>query len=101
MMIGRVRGTAVSTTKARALNGWKLLIVQPINIETLKDAGDPVVVMDGVGAGEGEIVMCVGGSSSRAAAETKTAPADMTLLAILDSIDIKGRRVYEKYSTEG
>lgn len=54
MMIGRVRGTAVSTTKARALNGWKLLIVQPINIETLKDAGDPVVVMDGVGAGEGE-----------------------------------------------
>ena len=42
MMIGRVRGTAVSTTKARALNGWKLLIVQPINIETLKDAGDPV-----------------------------------------------------------
>lgn len=75
--------------------------VQPINIETLKDAGDPVVVMDGVGAGEGEIVMCVGGSSSRAADETKTAPADMTLLAILDSIDIKGRRVYEKYSTEG
>lgn len=45
--------------------------------------------MDGVGAGEGEIVMCVGGSSSRAADETKTAPADMTLLAILDSIDIK------------
>ena len=58
-------------------------------------------MMDGVGAGEGEIVMCVGGSSSRAADETKTAPADMTLLAILDSIDIKGRRVYEKYSTEG
>lgn len=101
MMIGRVRGTAVSTTKSRALNGWKLLIVQPINIETLKDAGDPVVVMDGVGAGEGEIVMCVGGSSSRAADETKTAPSDMTLLGILDSIDIKGRRVYDKYPTEG
>ncbi len=101
MMIGRVRGNAVSTTKARTLNGWKLLIVQPVNIATMEDSGDPVVVMDGVGAGEGEIVMCVGGSSSRAADETKTAPSDMTLLGILDSIDIKGRRVYDKYSTEG
>ena len=100
MMIGRVRGTAVSTTKARALNGWKLLIVQPLNIETMEDSGDPVVVMDGVGAGQDEIVMCVGGSSSRQADETKTAPSDMTLLGILDSIDIKGRRVYEKYPTE-
>ena len=100
MMIGRVRGTAVSTTKARALNGWKLLIVQPLNIETMEDSGDPVVVMDGVGAGQDEIVMCVGGSYSRQADETKTAPADMTLLGILDSIDIKGRRVYEKYPTE-
>ncbi len=100
MMIGRVRGTAVSTTKARALEGWKLLIVQPLNIETMEDSGDPVVVMDGVGAGQDEIVMCVGGSSSRQAEETKTAPADMTLLGILDSIDIKGRRVYEKYPTE-
>ena len=100
MMIGRVRGTAVSTTKARALNGWKLLIVQPLNIETMEDSGDPVVVMDGVGAGQDEIVMCVGGSSSRQADETKTAPSDMTRLGILDSIDIKGRRVYEKYPTE-
>ena len=100
MMIGRVRGNAVSTTKAKSLNGLKLLIVQPLNIETMKDSGDPVVVMDGVGAGEGEIVMCVGGSSSRACEETKTAPADMTLLAILDSIDLKGRRVYDKYPTE-
>ena len=100
MMIGRVRGTAVSTNKARALNGWKLLIVQPLNIETMEDSGDPVVVMDGVGAGQDEIVMCVGGSSSRQADETKEAPADMTLLGILDSIDIKGRRVYEKYPTE-
>ena len=100
MMIGRVRGNAVSTTKARPLNGWKLLIFQPLNIETMEDSGDPVVVMDGVGAGEGEIVMCVGGSSSRACEETKTAPADMTLLAILDSIDLKGRRVYDKYPTE-
>ena len=65
------------------------------------EAADRSAHQYGVGAGEGEIVMCVGGSSSRAADETKTAPADMTLLAILDSIDIKGRRVYEKYSTEG
>ena len=92
-MIGRVRGNAVSTNKAKSMEGWKLLIVQPINIQTLEDSGDPVVVFDGVGAGDGELVICVGGSSSRACEETKKAPADMSLLAILDSIDIKGKRI--------
>lgn len=101
MMIGVVRGNVVSTNKSRSLEGWKLLLVQPVDIETMQDNGDPVVVFDGVGAGEGEVVMCVGGSSSRAADETKTAPADMCLLAIIDSIDLKGHRVFDKYPSEG
>ncbi len=101
MMIGKVKGTVISTNKCEILNGWKLLIVQPLEIETMKEKGEHVVVMDGIGAGEGEIVMCVGGSSSRHAEETKTAPSDITLLAIIDTIDIKGRRVYEKYESRG
>ena len=100
MQIARVKGTVVSTNKSDKLTGLKLLIVKPIDIETFEEKGSLIVAIDAVGAGEGEIVMCVGGSSSRACEETKTAPADMTLLAILDSIDLKGRRVYDKYPTE-
>jgi len=101
MTVGIVKGTVVSSTKCKQLDGWKLLIVQPIDLETMKEKGQHVVVFDGVGAGEGEIVICVGGSSSRACEETKTAPADMTLLAIIDTIDIKGSRIYEKYQNRG
>lgn len=101
MMIGRVKGSVISTNKCEVLNGWKLLIVQPLEIETMKEKGEHVVAMDGIGAGDGEIVMCVGGSSSRQAEETKTAPADMTILAIIDTIDVKGKRVYEKYENRG
>ncbi len=99
MLVGRVKGTVISTNKSQQLEGWKLLIVQPIDIETMQEKGDHVVVMDGVGAGEGEIVMCVAGSSSRHAEETKTAPSDITLLAILDTIDVKGRRTYDKHGS--
>lgn len=97
MMIGKVKGTVISTNKCDSLDGWKLLIVQPLDIETMKEKGEHVVVMDGIGAGEGEIVMCVAGSSSRQSDETKTAPSDITLLAIIDTIDLKGSRVYEKF----
>ncbi len=101
MLIGKVKGTVISTNKCAQLNGWKLLIVQPVDLETMQEKGDHVVVMDGIGAGEGEIVMCVAGSSSRHSDETKTAPSDITLLAVIDTIDIKGERVYEKFVTEG
>ncbi len=97
MLVGRVKGNVVSTNKVDILNGLKLLIVQPVDLETLKEKNDPIVCIDGVGAGEGELVICVAGSSSRAADETKSTPSDNSILAILDSIDIKGKRVFEKY----
>ncbi|MBQ9942482.1 MAG: EutN/CcmL family microcompartment protein [Christensenellaceae bacterium] len=100
MMIGRVKGNVVSTNKCAPLSGLKLLIVQPIDLETLQEKNDPIVCIDGIGAGEGELVMCVGGSSSRAAEETKTTPSDNSILAILDTIDIKGKRTYEKHSLD-
>ncbi len=97
MTVGVVKGQVISTNKCSNLEGWKLLIVQPVDLETLEEKGNHIVVFDGVGAGEGELVICVAGSSSRHADETKTAPADNSLLAILDTIDIKGKRVYDKY----
>ena len=98
MVVGRVKGNVVSTNKCEQLTGLKLLIVQPIDLETLAEKGDPIVCIDGIGAGEGELVFCIAGSSSRAAEETKSTPADNSILGILDTIDVKGRRTYEKYT---
>lgn len=97
MQIARVKGTVVSTTKSEKLNGLKLLIVKPVDIETLEEKGSMIVAIDAVGAGEGEIVMIVGGSSSRQTALTDGKPVDMSIVGIIDSMDVNGVRVFEKF----
>jgi len=97
MQIARVTGTVVSTNKSDKLLGLKMLVVQPLDIETMKDKGGVVVAIDAVGAGAGEVVMLVGGSSSRQTALTDGKPVDMSIVAIIDHIDIKDKRVFEKY----
>jgi ethanolamine utilization protein EutN/carbon dioxide concentrating mechanism protein CcmL len=100
MQVGIVRGSVVSTNKAEKLQGLKLLIVKPINIESFEEKGDYFVAIDAVGAGEGEVVICVGGSSSRQTSVTENKPVDQSIVAILDSIDIGGKRVFEKFKNE-
>jgi len=100
MVIGRVHGTVVSTTKSEKLEGLKLLVVMPIEIDTFKEKGQPIVCVDSVGAGEGEVVICVAGSSARQTAITDNKPVDNTIVAILDHVDWKGKRVYEKYTID-
>jgi microcompartment protein CcmK/EutM len=52
--------------------------------------------MDSVGAGLGEVVFYVAGSSSRMTATTEGKPSDATIISIVDSIDINGKYVYRK-----
>ncbi len=98
MNICRVKGTVVSTTKAEKINGLKLLLVKPIDLETFEEKGSLVVAIDTVDAGEGEIVMTVGGSSSRQTAITENKPCDQSIIAVIDSIDLEGKRIFEKHT---
>jgi len=97
MQIARVKGNVVSTNKTERLYGMKLLIVKPIEIETFTEKGNLVVAVDCVGAGEGEIVMLVGGSSSRQTPATDAKPVDQTIIAIIDSIELEGKRIFQKF----
>ena len=97
MILAKVRGNVVSTTKSEKLSGLKLLIVVPIDIDTFEEKGQPHVAIDTVGAGDGEVVMCVGGSSSRQTALTENKPADMSIIAIIDSVELRGKVVFRKY----
>ena len=83
MQLARVKGTVVSTNKAEKLYGLKLLIVKPIDIETWQEKGGLLVAIDAVGAGEGEVVMLVGGSSSRQTNVTENKPVDQSIVAII------------------
>ena len=96
MIIAKVTGTVVSTNKAEKLTGLKMLLVQPLDIAKMKEKSDLVVAIDAVGAGAGDVVMLVGGSSSRQTAITDNKPVDMTIIAIIDHIDIGDKRVFQK-----
>ena len=96
MVLARVAGSVTATAKEPKLEGIKFLILEKIDVNTLEGKKDYVVAMDAVGAGEGEIVFFVGGSSSRQTEITSGKPSDAAIIAIVDSFDLDGRVVYSK-----
>jgi len=96
MQIARVKGTVVSTNKAEKLLGLKLLIVVPIDLSNFEEKGQPIVAIDTVGAGVGEVVILCSGSSSRQTALTENKSSDMAIVAIIDSIELNGSIIFRK-----
>lgn len=100
MILGRVVGTVVATRKDVALTGRKLLVVQPVDITSFKDSGPTVVTLDVIGAGEGEVVMVVSGSSARLAEGLQNSvPTDHSITAIVDEVQIMGEMLFSKSSS--
>ncbi|MDR3070382.1 MAG: EutN/CcmL family microcompartment protein [Propionibacteriaceae bacterium] len=87
MYLAKVRGTVVATQKDRNLVGFKLLVTQRLDVVG-EYIGKPDVSVDTVGAGVGETVIVVGGSSARYAAGNPDAPIDSTIIGIVDSTEI-------------
>lgn len=90
MRIGRVIGNIWATRKEERLSGFKLLLVQPINIVTMDNYKVPIVAVDTIGAGVGETVIYVGGSSARRSGDStdSQAPVDATVVGIVDDKEI-------------
>jgi len=87
MILGRIAGTVVATRKDEKLEGSKLLLVRTIDPETQAESGY-VVAVDTVGAGAGETVICVSGSSARMAMGLKDRPVDIAIVGIVDTLQI-------------
>ena len=100
MQLARVCGQVISTKKAEKLTGFKILVCQPIDMVTFEEKGAPFVSIDSIGAGEGELVMCVAGSSSRQTSVTDAKPVDNAIVAIIDSVDILGERCFDKHDPD-
>jgi len=98
MIMGKVVGTVVATQKDSGLEGFKLQIVQSIDIPTMQPQESFLVVVDTVGAGNGEIVLCTSGSSARMTGATEDRPVDAVIVAIVDFSEIEGKEVYRKNS---
>ncbi|MDR0382172.1 MAG: EutN/CcmL family microcompartment protein [Oscillospiraceae bacterium] len=91
MQLAIVIGTVWSTRKEERLVGAKLMIVKPINV--LDESADilPLIAVDTIGAGVGEIVLVVGGSSARSALRDLDAPVDAAIVGIVDDKELDRR----------
>ena len=88
MYLGKVIGTVVSTIKTPSLTGSKFLIVEKIN-QDLTAKKQTEIAVDTVGAGDGETVIVVGGSSARMSNSKKTdLPVDAAIIGIVDTVEI-------------
>ncbi|MFQ6096378.1 MAG: EutN/CcmL family microcompartment protein [Armatimonadota bacterium] len=95
MRLGKVVGTVVATQKADALKGGKLLIVREMTVDGSL-THNFVVAIDGVGAGVGEVVLTVAGSSARMTETTRDSPVDTAIVGIVDSVELGGKTVFRK-----
>ncbi len=98
MFIARVTGSVVATQKTENMVGQKLLVVEPLRVDPqdrsrLMGTGRTFIVVDTVGAGEGETVLCVQGSSARFTPQTKTLPVDAAIIGIVDRVQIGGHSI--------
>ncbi len=87
MTLGKVIGTVWATRKDDQLVGMKLLLVQELGLEG-EQMTRFIVAVDSVGAGVGETVLYVQGSSARQTELTQNRPIDAVITAIVDKLDV-------------
>ncbi len=96
MLIGKVVGSVVATRKDEKIEGRKLLVVQVHNHRN-QPVDQYIVAVDSVQAGSGDMVLFATGSSARQTETTEGRPVDAVIMAIVDSWDLGGANVYEKW----
>jgi len=96
MLIGRVVGSVVATQKDEKLQNRKLLVVQ-VHDHHNEPRAQYVVAVDAVEAGVGDVVLYASGSSARQTSLTEGRPCDAVVMAVVDSWDLGGTNVYEKW----
>jgi microcompartment protein CcmK/EutM len=99
MFLAKVTGSVVSTQKVESMTGHKLLLVEPLRVNPenhreLISTQRSFVVVDTVGAGQGEMVLIVQGSSARLTPETEKLPVDCVIIGIVDTVNVESRTIF-------
>ena len=99
MFIARVTGSVIATQKVASMTGHKLLVVEPLRVDPqtrgqLVGTGRSFVVVDTVGAGQGEMVLIVQGSSARLTPETEKLPVDAVIIGIVDTVNVENQTIF-------
>jgi ethanolamine utilization protein EutN len=89
MLIGRVVGNLVATQKNEKLEGAKLLLVQPLDLEG-REKGATILAIDTlVDAGVGDRVLLVQeGKAAQAVLGRGTAAVDAAVVGVIDAVEV-------------
>ena len=67
------------------MEGWKLMVVQPLLADGRSADGDPVLVVDSLGAGWGErVILSSDGTETRRLVGSDTSPVRWSAIGICD-----------------
>lgn len=88
MILSKVIGTIVSTQKNLALNKYKILIIQPINLDG-RYIGRDLLALDTVDAGIGNTVLALQeGASAQQVLGRKDVPVHTVVVAVVDGLEV-------------
>jgi ethanolamine utilization protein EutN len=84
MQLAKVVGHAVATVKHKSLEGWRLLVVQPLGANNAAD-GEPLLAIDNLGAGAGNtVVISSDGAAARKLVNARNSPVRWMVLGVCD-----------------
>lgn len=86
MHLAKVIGRVVATVKHEALEGVKLLIIQPID-DAGKPKGSPIIATDNIQSGPGDIVAYVAGREATLTLDETFTPVDAGIVGIVDIVN--------------
>ncbi|MED5454324.1 MAG: EutN/CcmL family microcompartment protein [Verrucomicrobiota bacterium] len=87
MRLARVEGNIVATRKHSSLDGWRMVVCQPINLEG-DDDGTPIIAIDPYGAGMHQrVIVTSDGSAARKAVGDNSSPVRMMITGIIDRME--------------
>jgi ethanolamine utilization protein EutN len=90
VLIAEVVGSVVATQKNAKLDGTKLLLVQPLDLEG-RPRGQAVLAIDSVDAGVGDRVLLVqDGKAAQTALGRGTAAVDAAVVGVVDALSLGG-----------
>ena len=95
MKLAVVTGQIVCTVRHQGLAHDKLLMVEMIDASGNPD-GQCAVAIDSIGAGNGEWVLLVSGSSARQAHHNELSPVDLCVIGIVDEAVSGGQVIFHK-----
>ena len=87
MNLAKIIGTIWATQKDPHLEKLRMQLIQPLDAHQNK-TGKPIIAVDSIGAGIGEVVFYITSSEAVIPLKNKPALSDATIIGIVDEIEV-------------